>query len=94
MGIQSARALYKQDPLLLETRCCNSLFIKGMLVKKENGGFGYRSWRYAMLVDDKTLIELFSEPGKPDNCPDNPFTVSPVDTMLEYLDSVGVLLEK
>ncbi len=57
----------------------------GMLVKKENLGFGDRSWRYAMLVEDKTIVKLFSEPGKSDNCPDDPFTVSDVDTMLDYL---------
>lgn len=57
----------------------------GMLVKKENLGFGYRSWRYAMLVDDKTLVKLFSEPEQSDNCPDDPFTVSDADTMLAYL---------
>jgi peroxiredoxin len=57
----------------------------GMLVKKENLGFGNRSWRYAMLVDDNQIIKLFSEPGKVDNCEDDPFSVSGVDTMLDYL---------
>jgi peroxiredoxin len=28
-----------------------------MLVKKENLGFGYRSWRYAMLVDDGRIVK-------------------------------------
>jgi len=65
----------------------NADFTRGMdmLVKKENLGFGYRSWRYAMLVDDKTIAKLFSEPGQSDNCPDDPFTVSDADTMLAYL---------
>ena len=57
----------------------------GMLVKKENLGFGYRSWRYSMLVDDKTIVQLFSEPGIADNHPEDPFTVSDVDTLLAYL---------
>ncbi|WAK03673.1 peroxiredoxin [Methylobacter sp. YRD-M1] len=57
----------------------------GMLVKKENLGFGCRSWRYSMLVDDKRIIKLFSEPGQTDNCPDDPFSVSGADTMLDYL---------
>ena len=57
----------------------------GMLVKKENLGFGYRSWRYTMVVDDKKIIKIFSEPGQSDNFPDDPFTVSDVDTMLDYL---------
>jgi len=57
----------------------------GKLVKKENLGFGTRSWRYSMYVEDKEIIKIFSEPGQSDNCPDDPFTVSDVDTMLEYL---------
>lgn len=57
----------------------------GMLVKKENLGFGYRSWRYSMLVEDGRIVKIFSEPGKADNHPDDPFTVSDVDTMLAYL---------
>jgi peroxiredoxin len=57
----------------------------GMLVKKENVGFGSRSWRYSMLVDDKKIIKLFNEPGQVDNCPDDPFTVSDVDTLLDFL---------
>jgi peroxiredoxin len=57
----------------------------GMMTRKENLGFGYRSWRYSMLVDDKKIIKLFSEPGMVDNCPDDPFVTSDVDTMLDYL---------
>ncbi len=57
----------------------------GMLVKKDNLGFGYRSWRYAMLVDDGEIVKLFSEPGKMDNCPDDPFSVCAADAMLDYL---------
>jgi peroxiredoxin len=57
----------------------------GMLVRKENLGFGYRSWRYSMFVDDRKIVKLFSESGQIDNCPDDPFSVSDVDTMLNYL---------
>ena len=57
----------------------------GMLVKKENLGFGYRSWRYSMLVDDKQIVQLFSEAGQCDNCPDDPFDVSDAETLLNYL---------
>ncbi len=57
----------------------------GMLVKKENLGFGYRSWRYSMFVENQKIIKLFSEPGQIDNCPDDPFTISDADTMLDYL---------
>ncbi len=57
----------------------------GMLVKKENVGFGSRSWRYAMLVDNKQISKIFSEPGQMDNCPDDPFSVSSAETMLAFL---------
>jgi len=56
--------------------------LMGMLVKKENLGFGERSWRYSMHVVDGEIKSLFSEPGKMDNCPEDPFTVSDVNTML------------
>ena len=54
----------------------------GMLVKKENLGFGDRSWRYAMQVVDGEIKHMFVEPGLMDNCPEDPFEVSDVDTML------------
>jgi peroxiredoxin len=57
----------------------------GMLIRKENLGFGYRSWRYSMVVDDKKIVKLFCEPGRTDNCADDPFVASDVDTMLNYL---------
>lgn len=59
--------------------------LMGMLVSKENLGFGFRSWRYSMLVEDLEVTAMFSEPGKMDNCPDDPFTCSDVDTMLAHL---------
>jgi len=61
--------------------------LMGMLVKKENLGFGYRSWRYSMLVENGEIKKLFSEPGQVDNCPDDPFECSDVDTMMAYLES-------
>jgi len=62
-------------------------FTKGMdmLVDKDNLGFGLRSWRYSMLVEDGEIVKMFIEPGKMDNCPEDPFEVSDVDTMLNYL---------
>jgi peroxiredoxin len=57
----------------------------GMLVEKENLGFGMRSWRYAMLVNDGKIEKMFIEPDFDDNCPTDPFEVSDADTMLTYL---------
>ena len=57
----------------------------GMLVKKENLGFGDRSWRYAMLVDNHKIVQVFEEAGKADNYGEDPFEVSDAETMLNYL---------
>ena len=60
----------------------------GMLVDKSNLGFGMRSWRYSMLVDDGNIEKIFVEPEFEDNCPTDPFEVSDADTMLAYLKGV------
>lgn len=57
----------------------------GMMVKKENLGFGDRSWRYSMYVENGEIKKAFIEPGFEDNCPTDPFEVSDVDTMISYL---------
>ena len=57
----------------------------GMLVDKDNLGFGMRSWRYSMLVDNGSIEKMFVEVGLADNHPDDPFAVSDADTMLAYL---------
>jgi len=57
----------------------------GMLVKKENLGFGDRSWRYSMFVDDGVIKKMFVEPKFGDNCSDDPFEESDAETMLAYL---------
>jgi peroxiredoxin/glutaredoxin len=54
----------------------------GMLVDKSALGFGKRSWRYSMLVDDGVIQKMFVEP----DVPGDPFQVSDADTMLRYLD--------
>ncbi|KYF72385.1 glutathione peroxidase [Sorangium cellulosum] len=54
----------------------------GMLVDKANLGFGKRSWRYSMLVDDGVIKKMFIEP----EVEGDPFEVSDADTMLKYLD--------
>ena len=59
----------------------------GMMVAKDNRGFGARSWRYSMYVEDGEIKKLFEEPGKSDNFPDDPFEVSDAETMLNYLRS-------
>ena len=57
----------------------------GMLVDKSNLGFGMRSWRYSMVVNDGEIEKMFVEPDFGDLCPTDPFEVSDADTMLNYL---------
>jgi peroxiredoxin len=57
----------------------------GMLVDKSNLGFGMRSWRYSMVVNDYKIEKVFTEEGFIDNCPTDPFEVSDADTMLAYI---------
>ena len=59
----------------------------GLLVGKEDLGFGKRSWRYSMLVRDGVIEKMFVEPEEPGD----PFHVSDADTMLKYLDPQGAL---
>ena len=53
----------------------------GMLVDKDELGFGKRSWRYSMLVRDGVIEKIFSENEEPGD----PYQVSDADTMLHYL---------
>lgn len=54
----------------------------GMLVDKEDLGFGKRSWRYSILVEDGVVIKHFIEPDKEGD----PFEVSDADTMINAIN--------
>jgi peroxiredoxin len=63
----------------------------GMLVEKNNLGFGYRSWRYAAIIDNCEILESFIEPGFEDNCKDDPYKMSSPQNILKFLkDNVKV----
>lgn len=57
----------------------------GMLVSKDNLGFGKRSWRYAVVVDDMVITQEFVEPGFMDECPTDPYGESSPQNILENL---------
>lgn len=57
----------------------------GMLVDKDNLGFGMRSWRYAAIVDDGEIEKMFVERGFEDNCEDDPYEVSSPENIMENL---------
>ena len=58
-----------------------------MLVKKFNLGFALRSWRYAAVIDDGVIEQLFMEDGKCDNAKDDPYECSTPEKVLEYIRS-------
>jgi len=58
----------------------------GLLVAKNDLGFGKRSWRYSMLVKDGVIEKMFIEP----DLPGDPFEVSDADTMLAYINPEAV----
>jgi len=53
----------------------------GTLVDKDNLGFGARSWRYSMLVEDGVITKMFLEP----EVEGDPYEVSDADTMLAHV---------
>jgi len=78
---------WQQDQHLRSVRVLpdgNGEFTKGMgmLVDKAALGFGPRSWRYAMLVDDGVVKKMFIEP----EVEGDPFEVSDADTMLKHIN--------
>jgi peroxiredoxin len=65
----------------------NGQFTRKMsaMVPKNNLGFGERSWRYSMYVENGKIQKVFEEPGMRPNCPSDPFTCSDVFNMIKYL---------
>ena len=68
-------------------------FTQGMRmdVNKANLGFGLRSWRYAMVVDNMTIEQVFSEEGKVPSPPadEDPYEASTPESVLAYLSGQG-----
>ncbi|MDG1739048.1 MAG: peroxiredoxin [Paracoccaceae bacterium] len=57
----------------------------GMLVEKNNVGFGTRSWRYAAIINDGNIEAWFEEPGRKDNNAGDPYGESSPETVLAWL---------
>jgi peroxiredoxin len=57
----------------------------GMLVSKDNVGFGMRSWRYAAVIDNGTVEQWFEEEGHSDNADSDPYGVSSPQNILDNL---------
>ncbi|MCH2066551.1 peroxiredoxin [Shimia sp.] len=59
----------------------------GMLVRKDNLGFGLRSWRYAAIINDGVVEAWFEEPGLEDNLGEDPYGESSPENLLKYLET-------
>ena len=57
----------------------------GMLCQKRDKCFGERSWRYAMIVNDGVIEQMFVEPGKKDDSEEDPYGMSSPENVLKYL---------
>lgn len=65
----------------------NGDFTKGMNmdVTFNNRGFGMRSWRYAMIVDNGTITKMFVEPGKEMDSGPDPYGETTPDNVYNSL---------
>jgi len=62
--------------------------LMGMLINKEHLGFGMRSWRYAMVVDDGKIVAWFEEPGLNDTgADDDPYGETAPDRILAWVEA-------
>ena len=59
-----------------------------MLVWKPNQNFGFRSWRYSMIVDNMKVEKMFVEDNLNNIGNDtDPYEVSKPEYLLDYLQS-------
>ncbi len=65
----------------------------GMLVAKDNLGFGMRSWRYGAIVNDGVVEQWFEEEGYSDNCETDPYGASSPQNILESLKALKIAAE-
>lgn len=61
----------------------------GMDVRKDNLGFGIRSWRYAAIIDEGQLVQSFVEEGFKDNAEGDPYDVSRPEVVLDSVKAYG-----
>lgn len=60
-----------------------------MLVSKSNLGFGERSWRYSMIVNDGVIEKMFVEQRMRDNADTDPYEETTPEKVLEYVKSTA-----
>lgn len=57
----------------------------GMFVDKKNLGFGKRSWRYVLVIDDMVIKQSFIESGIMDRCPTDPYDITKPQFVLDNM---------
>lgn len=62
----------------------------GMLVRKDNLGFGPRSWRYAAVVNDGIVEAWFEEPGRCDDCAEDPYGETSPEAVVAWVENARV----
>jgi peroxiredoxin len=58
-----------------------------MSVDKSNLGFGDRSWRYAMIVNNGVVEAWFEEPGYTNNCETDPYGETSPENIMNWLNN-------
>ena len=61
----------------------------GMLVKKDNLGFGARSWRYAALIENKIIKKMWIEEGISDNSTNDNYGISSPENLIKELKNIN-----
>jgi peroxiredoxin len=82
-----ARDLNIKNVKVIPDGNCDFTRAMGMEVKKNNLGFGVRSWRYAVVINNGKVEKIFEEPGKSDNFAEDPYHVTSPENILSYLTS-------
>jgi len=60
------------------------------LVLKDNLSFGQRSWRYAAIINNGVVEKLWEEPGKMDNCLDDPYGETSPEKILQDIKNNSI----
>ena len=81
-----ARDLEIKNVKMIPDGCGTFTSNMGMLVAKPKQGFGMRSWRYAVIINDGKIEAMFEEPGFNNfSDDDDPYTVSSPEKVLENI---------
>lgn len=70
---------------LIPDGSCEFTRAMGMAVKFDNRGFGERSWRYAMVVNDCIIEHIFEEPGRCENSDPDPYGETSPENIMAWL---------